>query len=134
MTPEEVNRIIAEYCEWTRIEMGTPNIRSGKDLLGSRSCLMGTPPEDKDKPEDDQRFEPIPNFYFSLDEMRKAEMCLPDDMYHGAFTDSLLDLIVETLPVRRLLFAKPVESARWYSADASIHARAFVTAIRAQKC
>lgn len=73
LTDEQLRIRIAEFCGWTRIDKGTFGLRSGKDLLGSKSELGGTPPCDKNKPENDQSFAPIPNYPTSLDAMHEAE-------------------------------------------------------------
>jgi hypothetical protein len=76
LTDERLRIRIAEWCGWSRIDKGTFGLRSGKDLLGSKSELGGTPPCDKEKPENDQSFAPIPNYPTSLDAMHEAVLKL----------------------------------------------------------
>lgn len=62
MTTNDQLRIeFAERLGWTRIERGCISNISGKSLLGAETDWMGTPPDDSNKAEDDQRFRRIPN-------------------------------------------------------------------------
>lgn len=61
-TGQEIEAAVAEHVAgWTRFGMYS-HIASGKQLLGCHDVLHGTPPEDRDKPEDDQRYLPVPNY------------------------------------------------------------------------
>lgn len=51
-------------------------ISSGKQLLGSKDTLHGTPPRDKGKPEDEQAFEPVPDYPNDLNAIHGAEKAL----------------------------------------------------------
>ncbi len=76
MDENKQRRIIAEACGWSRMSMHV-NIRSGKSLWTSGGELLcGTPPKDKGKPEDEQAFEPVPDYLNDLNAMNEAENTL----------------------------------------------------------
>lgn len=75
MTDQEIRVKIATFVGWTRIQMGC-RVASGKQLLGAISNLMGTPPCDKDKPEDDQGWEIVPDYCNDLNAIHEAERFL----------------------------------------------------------
>lgn len=52
---------------------------SGKTLWLSGSSLQGTPPSDKDKPEDEQAYEKVPDYLTDLNAMHEAEKTLGSD-------------------------------------------------------
>lgn len=82
MTPEKQQLAIAEWVGWSRIEMSSGNISSGKQLLGNWvSKLYGTPPEDKDKQLDDQRFQLVPDYLNDLNAIHEVEKKLGDKAY-----------------------------------------------------
>ncbi len=82
MTLEAQRVAIAEMVGWTRISKGTP-ISSGNQLLGSKSYCMGTPPQDKDKPEDEQAYERVPDYLNDLNAMFEAEKSLDVNVSSG---------------------------------------------------
>lgn len=71
----EWNALIAQRCGWTRFGMFG---RYGKCAIISieGDTLHGTPPCDKDKPEDEQQYLQVPDFANSLDAMGLAEATL----------------------------------------------------------
>lgn len=72
MKPNKQQISIAEYLGWTWMSMYS-HVASGKQLLGSRDVLHGTPPRDKGKPEEEQAFEPVPDYTSDLNAMHEAE-------------------------------------------------------------
>lgn len=90
MTPEELSKLspeekqirIAELTDWSGPFGMFSKLSSGKQLL---SCLQdrlhGTPPEDKGKPEDECRYQPVPDYLNDLNAMRDAEKSIPDGKF-----------------------------------------------------
>lgn len=99
MTPEAQRKAIGEACGWTRIGMCF-RVRSGKDLLGSVSALHGTPPRDKDKPEDDQAFEPVPDYPGDLNACHEMEKVLKLDQ-NNHYKAYLIDIVFADASTRR---------------------------------
>ncbi len=85
MTPTEQRIALAQACGWTRMSMYS-HIASGKQLLGLNDSLYGTPPCDKNKPEDDQSFEPVPEYDSDLNAMHEAEKMFPHPASYYFFT------------------------------------------------
>lgn len=94
MTNEQINAAIAEALGWTRIE-GRLQLGRRNSVMGSRSELAGTPPLDKDLPEDDQAFLPIPNYAGSLDAMFQVEEWINEDGNRGYEYDMMLCNVVK---------------------------------------
>lgn len=73
MTPEAQRIAIAKACGWTRMSQGhLPQSGRQHPLLGDYD-LCGTPPEDRDKEEDDQSFKQVPDYFNDLNAMHEVE-------------------------------------------------------------
>ncbi len=82
LTDEEINRRIAELCGWTRIDIVPEclsTVAGFKSWIGGKWGFGGTPPRDKEKPEDEQSYEELPNYAGSLDAIALAEATLPEE-------------------------------------------------------
>lgn len=77
LMPEEINRVLAEWMGWRRFGMFGPYGKCAIISLGV--SLHGTPPEDKDKPEDDQAYLPVPQFATDLNAIATIEAKLTDE-------------------------------------------------------
>lgn len=129
MTPEYLeklplaqwNALIAQRCGWTRFAMFSPH--TGKCAIIGHDTLHGTPPCDKDKPEDDQQFLPVPAFSTSLDAMALAEATLTDSQYERF----MLDLWTMVAEDQLRQPSCPIRFERAYlSATAQQRSRAFL--------
>lgn len=79
MTKDEIRIAVAEAMGWTRMDEDfNPGVH-GKTLFTCGTSLQGTPPCDKDKPEDDQAYEKVPNYPESLDACAEFERALTED-------------------------------------------------------
>lgn len=76
LTVEQKRALIAEEYGWTRMVIGLNSGASGKTLFFCGSSLQGTPPRDREKEEDDQAFEPVPDYFFDAN----AALALCDAM------------------------------------------------------
>jgi len=80
MNEKEQQINIAEYCGWIGPFDFYRRIASGKQLFSSvTETLHGTPPEDKDKDEDERRYSPVPDYVHDLNAGRLAELRLSGD-------------------------------------------------------
>lgn len=82
---------VGKALGWSRFGMHS-GISSGKQLLGSVSTLHGTPPRDRDKPEDDQAFEPVPDWPNDLNACRDMEATI-DPSKWGYYTGIIRRII-----------------------------------------
>jgi hypothetical protein len=122
MTPKAQNVAIAKACGWSRFGMYR-HIASGKQLLGGPETLHGTPPRDNDKPQDDQAYEPVPNYVADLGAVAKAQATLTDEQ-RTAFTYHLLGVLFQDTPIESLNNNPGVVKVIWDVANATAAQRA----------
>lgn len=95
MTDAEIRIAIAEKCGWLGPFGLYRRIASGKQLLGGGETLHGTPPRDREKPKDDQAYEPVPDFPNDLNACHEFEKTL-DVNGLGRYADELDEVCVPT--------------------------------------